>query len=308
MRLDLFLAECDFGLSRRKIRQVIDAGGVYINRKRARIASRALGVGDRVDVEFDLERLAKIRANNFTFTPADILLETDDFVVVNKPPGLPSQATRDQAVVHVETVLKNYYKNAGIKIPKLVLVHRLDKETSGALVVAKSDRVATFLSDQFRERAVGKEYHAICYGVFPSTPVLQRCFLSAIDKHSGDVRPVHSGGKLAVTKLERMGLSATAALSLIRCLPETGRTHQIRVHLNMLGHGIVGDKRYTEGRFLLPESLAALAVEHHFLHARKLGFRPLDLKTLPKGQEVLTLEAPYPRNFRDALALLRLEE
>jgi RluA family pseudouridine synthase len=294
MRLDQYLAQAGLEISKRKIRQVIDVGGVYQNRKRVRVASRTVRSGDVVEVEFDLERISKLRANNFEIADRDILFEDEGLIVINKPPGLPTQATRDQSVLHVETCLRSWLKKqAGKSMPsRLILVHRLDKETSGALIVAKNETVATWLTEQFRERDVGKTYEAICYGVPAEKKFLQRCYLSPIDKRTGQVSPVNSGGKSSETGFELIQFSEKLRLSLIRCSPKTGRSHQIRVHLDMLGYSIVGDKRYYKGRKPLADELATLAAEHHFLHAAEIAFSPAP------GKETIVVTASRPANFQ----------
>lgn len=293
MRLDQFLAKSGLEISKRKIRQVIDVGGVYQNRKRVRVASRPVHANDVLEVEFDLARLSKLRANNFEFSENDILFEDEGLIVVNKPPGLPTQATRDQSVLHVETCLRTLLsKRPSRPAPsRLILVHRLDKETSGALIVAKNENVATWLTEQFRERDVGKVYEAICYGIPAEKKFLQRCFLSPIDKRTGQVTPVRAGGKSSETGFELLATAPQLKVSLIRCLPKTGRSHQIRVHLDMLGYSIVGDKKYYQGRRPLPEHLAAIAADHHFLHAAEIAFIPAP------GAVPATIRAPRPANF-----------
>ena len=292
-RLDQFLAQSGLELSKRKIRQVIDVGGVYQNRKRVRVASRTVRTGDVLEVEFDLARLSKIRANTFELTDDDILYEDDGIIVINKPPGLPTQATRDQSIVHVETCLKAWFKSSpGRVMPsRLILVHRLDKETSGALIVAKNENIATWLTDQFRERDVGKNYEAISFGVPPEKKFIQRCYLSPIDKRTGQVEPVKSGGKSSETSFELISKSAVAPVSFIRCLPKTGRSHQIRVHLDMFGLSIVGDKKYYKGRKQISDELATLAAEHHFLHAAEIAFSPAP------GKDPIIVKAKRPKNF-----------
>lgn len=304
LRLDQYLAQTLAGvgeeISKRKIRQIIDVGGVYQNRRRVRVASRQVRIGDILEVEFDMESLRRIRANNFALTDADVLFESSDIIAINKPPGLPAQATRDQSVMHAQALVENYLaakyaqtsnQRTPAKKLNLILVHRLDKETSGVLLLAKNSQAATFLTDQFRERIVAKQYEAICYGVPAHGKFVQKCYLSEIDKKTGMVVPVRSGGKDSETSFEVMASEKALGLSLIRCFPKTGRSHQIRVHLDMLGLSIVGDKRYYSARRPLPEALAKLAAVHHFLHAAAISFAPAP------GSSMVTVTAPRPPNF-----------
>jgi RluA family pseudouridine synthase len=291
LRIDQFLAECDMGLSRRKIRAVLDAGGVWRNRARIRVASRTVEAGDRIEVEFAVETLGKlkVRAAQLALRDEDILYDDESVIAINKPAGLPSQETRDQSVVHARPLLETWLKSKGRHERDLVLVHRLDKETSGVLLFAKSGKIATWLTDQFRSRDVTKIYDAVVYGT-PSPPTFeQRCHLSAIDKKTGLVEPVHSGGKLAVTRFQVA--STGMGLSLVTCWPETGRSHQIRVHLAMAGHGIVGDKRYGKPSIQLQTDMAVIASERHLLHARSISFTPAP------GRNKVTITAPHPKSL-----------
>ena len=294
MRIDQFLAESELGISKRKIRAVIDAGGVYRNRARVRVASRAVTSGDRIEVEFNPENLGKLkaRAADLALRDEDILFDDEHVIAINKPAGLPSQATRDQDIVHAEPLLVRWLKEKGRSATGLVLVHRLDKETSGVLLFARSSKIATWLTDQFRGRDVEKTYLAIIHGV-PRVPTFrQECYLSAIDKRTGIVSPVRSGGKLAITEFRMLFAGGTPSLSLVECRPETGRSHQIRVHLDMLGHCIVGDKRYENGRASLPSSIAEPASARHMLHARKIIFSPAP------GSKPVAIAAPLPEGFK----------
>jgi RluA family pseudouridine synthase len=298
LRIDQFLAECDMGLSRRKIRAVLDAGGVWRNRTRIRVASRTVEAGDRIDVEFAPETLGKlkVRAAQLALSDADILHDDKFVIAINKPAGLPSQETRDQSVVHARPLLETWLKSKGRQEKDLVLVHRLDKETSGVLLFAKSGKIAAWLTDQFRGREVKKIYDAVVHGVPSQRTFEQRCWLSPIDKRTGLVQPVRSGGKLAITRFEVA--ESGMGLSLITCWPETGRSHQIRVHLAMAGHGIVGDKRYGAATVGLQGEMAVIASERHLLHARSIAFVP------GPGCSSVEITAPHPKGFARFVELM----
>ena len=301
MRLDIFLSSAELGLSRRKIRQVIDVGGVYVNRQRVRIASRQVCRGDKVRVEYSESTLKKLRADEPPLTPESILFEGQGLIAINKPPGLPSQATKDQAVMHAVASLEKLLRELNRPRLSLTLVHRLDKETSGVLLVATDKARATWLTDQFRQRQVQKTYLALCYGLSERKSFTERAFLSEIDKRSGDVRPVRSGGRSAVTHFRVIGENQKLGVSLLACFPETGRSHQIRVHLQINHLPIIGDKRYVGNhRGELPPELAELASLHHFLHAYALSF-----KVNAEADEV-HLKAPLPPRFAQFLAAAKL--
>jgi RluA family pseudouridine synthase len=293
-RLDVFLAAQGLGLSRRKIRSVIDVGGVYVNQKRVRIASWAVRSGDVVRVEYSEAGLASLKAHRIELKPEALLLRRDGVIAIDKPPGLPSQATKDQSVQHVVPALRALLESLGQKHGQLVLVHRLDKETSGVLLVAEGGARATWLTDLFRARKVKKTYLAVCYGRPARAELTESSPLSEIDKRTGDVRAVRAGGRPAVTHVRVLARAEQHNLCLVECRPETGRSHQIRVHLELNGLPIVGDKRYgAAARTPLPPALADLAAEHQLLHAAAIEL------PLAEGQTPTRIAAPPPPRFAE---------
>ncbi len=291
-RLDVFLSEAGLSLSKRKIKSIIDVGGVYVNQKRVRIASHVLRRGDKVRMQYSDEALHRGSQKPEVLRDEDILYDHDGVIAINKPPGLPSQATMDQAVVHVIPHLESYLKSRGDQRGPLILVHRLDKETTGVILVAVGADRATWLTEQFRERRVRKTYYAICHGISKRDSFTETAPLTEIDRKTGNVRAVHVGGRSAVTHFKVLSVNPSLKLSLLECRPETGRSHQIRVHLDINGLPIVGDKRYGGKQARpLPEELTVLSSAHHFLHARALEFVPAP------GREIVRIEAPFPHNF-----------
>jgi RluA family pseudouridine synthase len=299
-RLDVYLLEQIGELSRRKIRSIIDVGGVYVNKKRVRIASRAVTVGDAIRVEYNEAALKKVKAESFSFGDKDIIFAKFGVFAVNKPPGLPSQATRDQSVMHVVPVLEKYLRDKKIRFRPLILVHRLDKETSGLLLVGEGNERATWLTEQFRERKVKKTYYAVCHGIPAWTKHTEKAPLTEIDKKSGMVSAVRSGGRSALTHFKLLAVNQELGLSLIECTPETGRSHQIRVHLEINGLPIVGDKRYGSAaqKRPLPDQLGALTAFHHFLHAKRLEFQPA------ADQDRTGIEAVLPERMLEFCGLV----
>ena len=246
-----------------------------MNNKRMHIASRQVRGGDKVRVEYHLEALSKAKQKHFELLDSDILFDAHNVIAINKPPGLPSQATRDQDVMHAEVCLSHWLKKNNRPSEKLILLHRLDKETSGVLLFATLGNTATWISEQFRERELGKNYLALCYGLPANDTFIEECYLSEIDKKSGLVSVVRSGGKSSKTKFTVLKRNKSLGISFIECRPETGRSHQIRVHLEHAGHGILGDKRYgLNQRIHLPQETENIIAQHHMLHAQALKFTP----------------------------------
>lgn len=304
-RLDVYLVEAGLGLSRRRIRAIIDVGGVYVNKKRVRIASRSVHRGDRIRMQYSDAALKALKSDRPEFKPKDLLFEQFDIFAVNKPPGMPAQATMDQSIAHVVPCLDALLKTRGDTMSrKYVLVHRLDKETSGVILVANGNERGTWLTEQFRERTVSKTYWAVCRGIPKHDTFSENSALSEIDRKTGDVRPVRSGGRSALTHFRLLASNPELGLSWLECRPETGRSHQIRVHLAMNDLPIVGDKRYgSRGSQTreMPTALGELAAVHHLLHARAIEFQPT-----PKNERV-RIEAELPERFRGFLLAAKLQ-
>jgi 23S rRNA pseudouridine1911/1915/1917 synthase len=292
MRLDLFWVKVAPELSRRKIRQIIDVGGAYQNRKRVRMASRQVQAGDALLLEYNDSALADLKAKQVELAVTDIIYEDPQIIAINKPAQMPSQPTRSQTIFHVEAALKQLLESQGKKPRKLMVCHRLDKETTGVLVVGRTKPAVEFVMAQFREKTTKKVYWAICRGLTPKSPWKIDNHLSDIDPKSGMVRSVRSGGRAAVTRFKTLFANTDENVSLVECYPETGRSHQIRVHLAEAGFPILGDKKYgaSLGGKLSPK-ITELAAQHHMLHARSLTLK------VPADGSMLRLVAEVPNDF-----------
>ena len=290
-RLDMAFVDAQIGLSRRKIRLAIDAGGVFVNKKRIRVSSRKVRAGDRLTLEYN-PHLKKELSETFGLRSRDFIHIGPDFILLNKPPGLASQATKSQSVVHVQTSVEKYLTAMGER-RKPILVHRLDRDTSGVMILALNQRKADFLGEQFRDRSVKKTYHALCLGRVKGDFCIKNN-LSRPDER-GNVRSVTSGGRASETRVKP--IRVFGKLSLVECFPRTGRTHQIRVHLCERGYPIIGDKRYGGSRHLeFSEAYPQLSISHHLLHARELTV------VTDRGRPPRTFKAPYPSSFESLLS------
>jgi RluA family pseudouridine synthase len=286
--IDRALLAAGLGVSRRKIRQILDQGGVTVNSRVERFASYKVKRGDRIEVQYVAENLGTEKQPQFNFSARDILYDQHHIIAINKPPLLASQATRSPKVPHALSVLQAYREKSGKK-EKLVLCHRLDKETSGVLLIASNEEAATALMAQFKSRKVAKTYLALCYGI-PSKEEWQvKCYLSKLHPKTGLVHKVNSGGNLAETKFKTLAVNPRLKLSLLACYPHSGRTHQIRVHLQLSGLPIVGDKKYATSKPSLPSALQELTLSHHFLHALQISFN-----LPPEGNKLVRIAAPLP--------------
>lgn len=277
-RLDRYLASALPEFSRSRLQGLIRAGEVHLRGQPVR-ARETVRRGDVVRVT--IPPLEKIETKAEAI-PLEILFEDDDLLVINKPPGLvvhPGAGNQPHTLVNA--LLHHCPSLSGIGGKERPgIVHRLDKETSGCLVVAKNDLAHQELSRQFAGREVTKIYLAIVSG--------------ALKRNSGKIEapigrhPVHRKkmhvdlrrGRTART--DYRVLKSFGQVSLVECTLHSGRTHQIRVHLHHLGHPVIGDSLYG-GKRTAPRQM---------LHAWKLGF------VHPRTKEPMLFEAPLPEDFR----------
>lgn len=236
----------------------------------------------------------------------DILLETDDFLIINKPARLRTHGDgKSEVPTVVDWVLEHYPGIRGVGEPMVVdgktidrpgIAHRLDEETSGVLIVAKTPLAFAHFKKQFKDRTITKEYHAFVWGHFKESVGIVD---EPIGRSSGDFRRWQAGRGIrgetreAVTKWEAVIQfeSDGEKFSFMHLWPKTGRTHQLRVHMKYLQRPIVSDELYGGKR--------ALGFERVALHARQITFVGLD------GQEI-SVTAPYPTDFEGALGKLGL--
>jgi len=265
-RLDHFLVEMLSDLSRSRINSLIRTGFILVNGSSGKAANR-LKNGNLIEVTLPPPEPLEIRPQKMDFS---ILYEDDDLLLVVKPPGVvvhPSCGHKDGTLVHgLLDHCENLSGISGVERPGIV--HRLDKDTSGVMVIAKSDRSHHGLVELFKSRQVKKVYHAIIVGR-PETR--KGCVSKPIGRHRGNRKKmavVEHGGRDAVTcwtVLEELPCNMT----YIEVRPETGRTHQIRVHMAFLGHPVAGDELYGGKQLKTPEEIA---FERQCLHAYSLSF------------------------------------
>jgi 23S rRNA pseudouridine1911/1915/1917 synthase len=287
-RLDLFLARELTQFSRSRLQQLIRNGFVSLNGERARPRDR-VRAGDRIRVS---EPLPEKTDNQPEAISLDILFEDDDLVVINKPAGLvvhPGAGHREHTLVNA---LLHHCPNlsgvGGKERPGIV--HRLDKETSGCLVVAKNDETHRNLSAQFAARTVEKIYLALVAGKLRKKIGSIDAAITRHPVHRQRMTAISARGRAARTDYRVVAESGQA--SLLECELHSGRTHQIRVHLQHLGHPVLGDKVY-----------AARLAKHfprQMLHAWKLGFRH------PRTDEAKKFEATMPEDFASTMRSLEL--
>lgn len=291
-RLDRFLAGEVPGFSRSQIQRLIDEGAVHVTRVKVTKANVVLREGDVIQVSLPEVQTPAPAAQDI---PIDILHDDDDVVVVNKPAGMvvhPAAGNPDGTLVNA--LLHHVKDLSGIGgEARPGIVHRLDKGTSGVMVVAKHDAAHRELSRQFHDREVEKEYVALVWGL-----VQQR---KRIDASIGRDPKNRQKMSTRATRSREASTRVTWArdlkgLTLVRVTIATGRTHQIRVHLSAIGHPVVGDALYGGVHRRVPGQFRAVQrLTRPFLHAERLTFAH------PRTGERLTFTAPLPPDLEAVL-------
>jgi 23S rRNA pseudouridine1911/1915/1917 synthase len=299
LRLDTFLRGQFPDVSRGALQRLIEEGNVRVNGKTVK-PTHAPRAGEMIQIHWPEAKPAIAQPEKI---PLDILFEDKSLLVLNKPAGIvvhPAAGHEDGTLVNA---LLHHCKGSlsgigGVARPGIV--HRLDKETSGCLVVAKNDETHLALSAQFAEREVKKIYHALVCGE-PARPAGE--IHAAIARHQterkrmavcddGEGRAAHTSYRI----LERL-----YAATLMEAQIHTGRTHQVRVHFRFLGHPVVGDETYGAKQNKKFTQLTGYAAPRVMLHARELTF------IHPRTKKEMRFEAPLPADFNEALKILRVK-
>ena len=301
MRLDQFLVSQLPDTSRARMQNLIGQEKVLVNGKPAKSSSRLVG-NETIEILGDVVR-PPLRAIAEEI-PLDIVYEDDDLAVVNKPAGM---------MVHAGAGATDDERNRGTLVNALLhhlgalssvggelrpgIVHRLDKETSGLMVVAKNDAAHRKLAAEFSGRRVKKTYIALVHG----WPMKDRGTISSPISRDA-IRRIRmttrrSGGREAITHyhVERRIESQFGKFALLKVTIETGRTHQIRVHLASIGHAVVGDALYGAPREILSKAGPALSLARNFLHAAQIEFDH------PRTGERLSFSVPIPKQLEEFL-------
>jgi 23S rRNA pseudouridine1911/1915/1917 synthase len=295
-RLDAWLRRQYPAMSRGAIQRLIEEGHITVNGARTK-STHTPRIGEVVRVEWPEVKPAIAQPEDI---PLDILFEDEALLVLNKPPGIvvhPAAGNEEHTLVnallhHCEGELSGI---GGVARPGIV--HRLDKDTSGCLVVAKNDETHVALSNQFAGRSVRKVYHAVLCGELAREKGEIKAAIARHTSHRKRMTVDDDRGREAHTSyrvLERLN-SAT----LVEALLHTGRTHQIRVHFQHLKHPLVGDDTYGQRQNRRLTELTRYAAPRQLLHAYELGF------THPRTGKKLDFTAPVPTDFSDALNALR---
>jgi 23S rRNA pseudouridine1911/1915/1917 synthase len=292
-RIDRYLSQHLPDLSRSRIQQLIEQGQVQVNDNVCTSKKAIVQMGDRISLTIPEAKPLDLQPEAI---PLDILYEDDSLIIINKPAGLVVHpAAGHESGTLVNALLAHCSNLAGIGgVQRPGIVHRLDKDTTGAIAIAKTDRAHQHLQAQLKAKTARRDYLGVVYGA-PSTDsgtIDQPIGRHPVDRKKMTILPVEKGGRTAVTHWqvrERLG-----NYTLIHFQLETGRTHQIRVHSAYMGHPIVGDPVYSSGRSV------GVNLPGQALHAWRLRLQH------PVSGEWIEASAPVPPAFSKLLDVLRL--
>lgn len=290
-RLDTYIQSVDTDITRTSAQRLIEDGNILVNGKNAKVSYK-IQENDKISVEIPEPKQIELKAQNI---PIEIIYEDSDIIVVNKPKGMvvhPANGNPDGTLVNaIMAICKDSLSGIGGEI-RPGIVHRIDKDTSGLLIVAKNDNAHVKMSEQIKNHEVKKTYIALVRGVFKEN---EATIDMPIGRSTSDRKKmaVNKNGKNAITHIKV--LKRFDKYTLLKVNIETGRTHQIRVHLSHIGYPIVGDYTYSNGK-------NEFDVIGQCLHAQKLEFKH------PITQKDMCLEAELPQYFKDILDKLKDRE
>ena len=307
LRVDVFISKKEKNLSRTRIKNLIINKNLKLNDKIVSEPSKKISSGDALKLIIPEPKITSLKPYDYDL---DITYEDEDVIILNKPAGIvmhPGAGNFDNTIVNA---LINYDKtslsNIGDKL-RPGIVHRIDKNTSGLIVIAKNNQSHEHLSLQFSKHTISRIYQLLVWGKLRPSKGKIETFIARSSKNRQLMEVSRTKGKKAITNYKTIELfekKNIPTLSLIECKLETGRTHQIRVHMNYLGHSIVGDDKYKKKykkikniNLLLEDVISKL--NRQFLHAKTLGF------VHPKTNEEMIFSSILPNELNDLLKMLR---
>jgi len=306
-RVDVFLSKYEKKISRTKIKNLIEKGYLEINNLKVLAPSKKINMKDKIKLE--VPELKKLEIKPYKYK-LDIIYEDNDVMVINKPAGLvvhPGAGNFDNTLVNA---LINYDKKNLSSINGELrpgIVHRLDKDTSGVIIVAKNNFAHTHLSEQFNEHSIDRKYIALVWGKLRPRKGVIKTFITRSSKNRQLMDVSQTKGKLAITNYKTVEVyenDRVPTLSLVEYKLKTGRTHQIRVHMKFKGNPILGDKSYKKKLKKLKDVDPELdkiikKIDRQCLHAKLLGFLH------PVKNERLFFESKLPSDLDKIVKKLR---
>ena len=288
-RIDAYLASRNEELSRVAIQRLIDDEKILVNKKKTK-ASYKVQDGDLITLEEEQPKEVSLKAQEI---PIEIIYEDKDIIVVNKPKGMvvhPANGNPDGTLVNaIMAICKDSLSGIGGEL-RPGIVHRLDKDTSGVLIVAKNDKAHINMSEQIKEHEVEKTYIALVRGIVKENEASISMPIGRSDKDRKKMA-VKKNGKGAITHFKVLERFPKHNCTLLEIKIETGRTHQIRVHLSHIGYPVIGDEVYSSGK-------NEWNIKGQCLHAKSLKFKH------PTTDKEMFLEAKLPEYLENVIDTL----
>ena len=307
LRVDVLINKREILISRTRIKNLILKEKLKLNDEVIKSPSKKVNVGDKLYLQIPKPKEASLKPYNYKLK---IIYEDDDLLIINKPAGIimhPGAGNYDKTIVNA---LIHYNKDSLSTIGDELrpgIVHRIDKNTSGLVVVAKNNITHENLSKQFNNHTITRVYQLLVWGKLRPSSGKINTFITRSSKNRQLMEVSSSKGKRAITNYKTIEVfenNKTPTLSLIECKLETGRTHQIRVHMTSLGNSIVGDDKYKKKYkkiknidLKLENSISKL--NRQFLHAKTLGF------VHPKTNKEMIFSSILPKKLNNLLKMLR---
>ncbi len=287
-RLDAYISNNKDNLSRMAVKRLIESGDIKVNGKVQKVSYK-VQENDIIEINEPEAKQLDLKAQEI---PIEVVYEDSDIIVVNKPKGLvvhPANGNWDGTLVNaIMAICKDSLSGIGGEI-RPGIVHRLDKDTSGLIIIAKNDNAHLKMSNQIKDRQVKKIYYALVRGVIPEDEATINMPIGRSTKDRKKMAVVKNG-KEAITHFKVV--KRFNKYTLLEVKIDTGRTHQIRVHLSEIGYPVVGDEVYSNGK-------NEFGVHGQLLHAKSLDFKH------PVTGENMHLEAELPEEFKNVLNLLQ---
>ena len=307
LRLDVFINKKEQLISRTRIKNLILKEKLKINNKIINSPSKKVSIGDTISLQIPEAKKASLKPYDFKL---EIVHEDNDLLVINKPAGIimhPGAGNYDQTIVNA---LMHYDKDSLSTIGDELrpgIVHRIDKDTSGLIVVAKNNETHENLSLQFSNHTITRIYQLLIWGKLRPSSGKIDTFITRSSKNRQMMEVSKTKGKRAITNYKTVEIyenDKIPTLSLVECKLETGRTHQIRVHMSHMGNSIMGDGKYKKKYKKLKNidtNLEKLIykLDRQFLHAKTLGF------VHPKTKEEMIFSSILPQELGNIVKLLR---
>ena len=307
MRVDVFINKKEKDLSRTRIKKLILDHKLKLNNKILIDPSKKISTDDILELIISEPKKASLKPYKYKL---DIIFEDEDLIVLNKPSGIvihPGAGNFDNTIVNALIYYnKNSLSNIGDKY-RPGIVHRIDKNTSGLVVIAKNNQAHEHLSNQFSKHTITRIYQLMIWGKLRPSKGRIETLITRSSKNRQMMEVSRTKGKRAITNYKTIEIfenNNIPTLSLIDCKLETGRTHQIRVHMNHLGHSIVGDDKYKK-KFKKIKNIDSqleekiINLNRQFLHAKTIGF------THPKKNKEMIFHSILPQELEIILEILR---